>query len=161
MKKVYFLLSFLCLVFVMCSCSNGLQDTEIPTTSNPPVSINTSTPPVSDTTYIPPDITPPSPSYLPTDINVEYILISPKEKTIDAYEIADFSATAHLSSGEELDITPQTDFSIEDGAGGMWFYNSYVSENPGTWKVTALFQHPSDGYASWTDSATITVLPDD
>jgi hypothetical protein len=154
LRKGYLLLIFICLGFLICSCGNEPQDTTdtFTTTSSPTVS-------ETYTSSVPPEITPPSVSYLPTGMDVEYIFIFPEDASIEAFEIADFSATAHLSSGTEVDITPQTDFSIEEGAGGLWFYNSYVSENAGNWKVTGFFQHPSDGFASWTDSTTLTVTP--
>jgi len=65
------------------------------------------------------------------------ILISADDASIKAGDMATFTAmSADMWDNEIDDVTTDTTFSIDGGAGGIWSNNVYDSENPGTWTVT-------------------------
>ncbi|MEF8875019.1 MAG: hypothetical protein V5A88_10210, partial [Candidatus Thermoplasmatota archaeon] len=90
--------------------------------------------------------------------NVERIEIFPREATILAGETQEYNATAYDSEGNEFDVTADTNWSIEDGAGGEWDGNVYTSEFAGTWIVIGTY---TDGGEELTDNATLIVEPAD
>ncbi len=78
------------------------------------------------------------------------ITISPKEATIVAGESQAYTATATDEFGNVVDVTADTSFTIEAGAGGEWVDNAYTSEFYGVWTVTGIYQ-------GLTDTATLSV----
>jgi len=54
------------------------------------------------------------------------------------------------------DVSFQTEWSIEKGAGGNWNGSEYGSENHGTWNITAVY---NEGNKDLTYEYTLTVLP--
>ncbi|MBS3817206.1 MAG: hypothetical protein KGY76_06555, partial [Candidatus Thermoplasmatota archaeon] len=64
--------------------------------------------------------------------------IYPQEVTIAAGDSQDFDSQAFDPYDNEIgEVTEQTSWSIDDDAGGHWDNNTYVSENPGEWNITA------------------------
>ncbi|MFO7990989.1 MAG: PQQ-binding-like beta-propeller repeat protein [Thermoplasmata archaeon] len=85
--------------------------------------------------------------------DVVYIEISPTNSTIYADQPQTYNATAYDQNDTEVgDVTAETNWSIDAGAGGNWTDNVYISENAGTWNVTG-------EYMGMTDQATLTVNP--
>ncbi len=86
---------------------------------------------------------------------VSYMIIEPQEASIDVGASQSYTATAYDEDDNEIgDVTNDTTWSIDSGAGGYWTYNEYNSENPGTWTVTGTY----DGFS---DQAVLTVLEDE
>ncbi len=86
---------------------------------------------------------------------VSYMIIEPQEASIDVGASQSYTATAYDEDDNEIgDVTDDTTWSINSGAGGYWTYNEYTSENAGTWTVTGTY----DGFS---DQATLTVLEDE
>ncbi|MBM4445430.1 MAG: hypothetical protein FJ020_09065, partial [Chloroflexi bacterium] len=80
-----------------------------------------------------------------------HIVISPDSAVITAGGIQSYTAQAFDQFNNSLgDVTPQTGFIIQTGAGGSWTSNVYSSQYVGTWTVTG-------GYLGLTDTATLTV----
>ncbi|MEF8875026.1 MAG: hypothetical protein V5A88_10245, partial [Candidatus Thermoplasmatota archaeon] len=69
-----------------------------------------------------------------------------------------FYATSYDECGYELgDVTGDTNWSIEEGAGGEWDNNNvYISEVTGTWNVTANYTYDGEELRAET---TLTVVP--
>ncbi|MBS3816544.1 MAG: hypothetical protein KGY76_03155 [Candidatus Thermoplasmatota archaeon] len=83
----------------------------------------------------------------------DHINISPENKTINAGDQQSYLADAYDSYGNHIEeVTAQTNWSIENGAGGYWSDNIYFSENTGTWTVTG-------EYNSLSNTTTLTVVP--
>ncbi|MBS3817795.1 MAG: hypothetical protein KGY76_09570, partial [Candidatus Thermoplasmatota archaeon] len=81
----------------------------------------------------------------------DHIEISPQESTIDADESEKFFATAYDEYGNEINVTDQTDWSIEeDDHGGSWDGNLYEAGDSGNWTVIG-------DYEGMMDEATLTV----
>jgi len=69
------------------------------------------------------------------------ITISPQDVNIDAGNSQSYSCEAFDKKGNSLgDITTLATFTISQSAGGNWQGNVYISENPGSWVVTAQFK---------------------
>ena len=84
------------------------------------------------------------------------IVISPDEATNLAGDWQAYTAEATDAYGNSFSVTSDTDFSVEDGAGGYWSEkanNLYYSEFVGTWVVTGTY----DGFS---DTAILTVEPE-
>lgn len=90
-----------------------------------------------------------------TDIDpVAYILISPDSTTINTGDAQEFFAMAYDENDVQLrDVTDETDWSIEAGAGGGWDDNIYTSQNTGEWTVTGI-------YGEFTNTAVLVVIED-
>ncbi len=88
--------------------------------------------------------------------DVDYIEISPQDSTIYAGDSETYTAVAYDEYGNEIgDMTADTDWEIDAGAGGSWDDNNvYTSENAGTWTVTGT-------YEGETDEATLVVEDDE
>ena len=72
------------------------------------------------------------------------IEITPAEETILAGEELFYTAMASDAVGNTWDVTGETLFSIDAGAGGSWLDSSYYSENPGDWTVTGDYNYLID-----------------
>jgi len=86
--------------------------------------------------------------------DVSYIEISPQEAQIIAGETQSYQATAYDKYDNEIgDVTEETTWSIEEGAGGSWDQNTgtYTSKNDGTWTVIGK-------YEGLEDTAILTVV---
>jgi len=68
-----------------------------------------------------------------TAISIE---VTPDPETVTAGESVTYQATAEDAYGNTWDVTAETDFGIEAGAGGAWVDNVYTSELAGDWTVT-------------------------
>jgi len=122
----------------------------------------TTIPPTTSTSQAPSTVPPPTTTelpYIPPDINVNYIVISPEAAVISSGESQEFTAKVFLLDGSELNITPYVEYSVDADAGGSWRFNVYTSQNPGTWTVTGIYLHPSAGCVFYSDTADITILP--
>ena len=85
--------------------------------------------------------------------SLDHIVVSPDTATITAGNTQAYSAEAFDQYDNNLgDVTDDTTFEIEAGAGGSWAANIYTSENAGTWTVTGT-------YGGKSDTATLTVSP--
>lgn len=72
--------------------------------------------------------------------DVASIDISPNDSTIIEGESETYTAMAYDGFGNEIgDVTGDTVWSVETGAGGSWDENTYTSENPGTWTITGTY----------------------
>ena len=89
--------------------------------------------------------------YLATAGEPVSIEVTPDGETVLPGEIVSFEATAMDAQGITWDVTGETNWSTEAGAGGSWAANEYTSENPGTWQVTG-------AYDGLDDSVTLNVL---
>jgi len=88
----------------------------------------------------------------PTD--ADYIEISPQDSQIKAGETQTYEATAYDQYDNVIsEVTQETNWSIEEGAGGSWdqITGTYESENDGTWTVMG-------EYEGLEDTATLTVV---
>ena len=129
-----------------------ITSTTTVTVTQPPLTVTTTTTQTTSNTT-----TTNTATYIPLDFDPSYIIISPDTASITAGNSQIYTAMGYDSEGNIVDITSETSFSIEKGAGGSWAFNNYTSENSGSWKVTGLYQDPLDGYESWTDSAILVV----
>ncbi len=85
--------------------------------------------------------------------NVSYMAISPQVFVINAGQTRAFTADTYDQFGNMInDVTGDTNWSIEGGAGGSWLNNAYNSEFSGTWTVSGM-------HNDLTDNATLTVNP--
>jgi len=85
--------------------------------------------------------------------SLDHIVVSPDTATITTGNTQAYSAEAFDQYDNNLgDVTDDTTFEIEAGAGGSWAANIYTSENAGTWTVTGT-------YGGKSDTATLTVSP--
>ncbi|MFP4000885.1 MAG: InlB B-repeat-containing protein [Thermoplasmata archaeon] len=85
--------------------------------------------------------------------SADRIEISPEEDTAAAGTTITYTATAYDAYENEIgDVSGDTTWSIEDGAGGSWTGSEYTSEVSGDWTVTG-------GYDGLTDTALLTVEP--
>ena len=98
-----------------------------------------------------------NPHSIPLHFKPVYIEILPDISKIIVGGNQLYTTLAYDVNGESIDITSETDFSIEDGANGSWVFNNYISENIGTWRVSGLYIDPYDGCEWWSDSATLIV----
>jgi hypothetical protein len=78
--------------------------------------------------------------------------VTPDVATVTAGESVTYQATAEDAQGNRWDVTAETAFSIDAGAGGSWAANVYTSEQAGVWTV-------SGEYGALTDTATLHVEP--
>jgi formylglycine-generating enzyme required for sulfatase activity len=76
--------------------------------------------------------------------------VTPDVETVTAGESATYQVTAEDDQGNRWDVTAETAFSIDAGAGGTWADNVYSSENVGVWTV-------SGEYGVLSDTASLTV----
>ncbi len=80
--------------------------------------------------------------------HVSYIVVTPTDSTVTAGETQEFFATAYDDLGVEIcDVTVDTAWGIDAGAGGSWLANTYTTELTGLWTVTGTFAG-MDGTAS-------------
>lgn len=151
------------LVLAGVSCDNPDQEPSatLPVATST-AGITSSVPPPASTSQAPYTTPPPTTTelpYIPPDINVNYIVISPDAAVVASGESQEYTAKVFLLDGSELNITPYVEYSIDAGAGGSWRFNSYTSQNAGTWTVTGIYLHPSAGCVFFSDAAEITVEP--
>jgi len=78
--------------------------------------------------------------------------IEPKENTITAGEMKEYTAMAVDEFGNEFEVTEETTWEIEDDAGGQWDDNVYTSEYSGDWTIEG-------GYGGHTDTVDLKVEP--
>jgi hypothetical protein len=78
------------------------------------------------------------------------ITIAPDLATIMIGQSITYTATAEDAQGHTWDVTAETDFTVETGAGGTWVDNVYTSGEVGNWIVTG-------EYEGLTDDAALTV----
>ena len=97
-------------------------------------------------------------TYVPPGFDPVYVVISPEIITIKSGNSQEYTVIAYNSDGFSMDVTLQSEFSIENNAGGSWIYNTYISENTGTWKVTGKYIHQVHGEEWWSDSSTLIVV---
>lgn len=81
------------------------------------------------------------------------IAISPSVARISVGESQTYTVEATDGDGNTFDVTAETIFTIEAGAGGCWVDNTYTSEFIGKWQV-------SGTHKGLTDTATLTVTLD-
>jgi hypothetical protein len=72
--------------------------------------------------------------FIPTDLAIE-----PTGAIVRPGQVVTFRAIATDDRGNWCDVTSQTEFSIDAGAGGFWVGNLYTSEVIGTWAVTGQY----------------------
>ncbi len=88
--------------------------------------------------------------------NPSQIEIEPKQETIALGETITYYAFTYDEFGNRVEnVTSDTDWSIEEGAGGNWTGNEYKSKNAGDWNVTGSYS--MDG-TTLTANASLTVL---
>jgi uncharacterized repeat protein (TIGR01451 family) len=83
-------------------------------------------------------------STTPSSPTLERIGLFPQQYTVLAGERVTYTVLATNSLGYQWDATPEAIFESEVGAGGVWTANTYTSQAPGIWTVTATLQHLSD-----------------
>jgi len=151
------------LILAGATCDNpGMESSATLSLTTSNTGITSSVPPPASTTQVPNTPIPPATTelpYIPPDINVNYIVISPDAAVVASGESQEYTAKVFLLDGSELNITPYVEYSIDAGAGGSWRFNSYTSQNAGTWTVTGIYLHPSAGCVFFSDAAEITVEP--
>ncbi len=86
----------------------------------------------------------------------EKLEIYPKTSTIDAGEKQEFVATAYDKEGNEFNVTEESEWSIEEGAGGSWEYNVYTGEIAGEWTITGTYTYEGK---EMLDTAELIVTP--
>ncbi|MBN1370036.1 MAG: hypothetical protein JW954_07380 [Dehalococcoidaceae bacterium] len=163
MKRLLIIVMVFGVVSAGISCGETGQEpsSTLPIT-NSTAGASTAIPPTTSTSQAPSTVPPATTTelpYIPPDINVNYIVIFPDAAVISSGESQEFTAKVFLLDGSELNITPYVEYSIDADAGGSWRFNTYTSENPGTWTVTGIYLHPSAGCIFFSDTAEITILP--
>jgi len=76
--------------------------------------------------------------------------ISPEMAEVTSGDKQTYKASAEDEFGNVFDVTDETVFKIESGAGGVWDDNVYTSDSAGDWTVTGT-------YSGFEDSATLEV----
>ncbi|MFO8109233.1 MAG: hypothetical protein R6U17_01725 [Thermoplasmata archaeon] len=79
------------------------------------------------------------------------VAVTPEEATIQIHENVSYHAMILDQYDNEFDVTYETNWSIEEGAGGEWDDNVYHPNSSGTWEVTG-------EYMGMTDTVNLTVL---
>ena len=79
--------------------------------------------------------------------------ITPAEETIMAGEELFYTAMASDDVGNTWDVTGETLFSIEAGAGGSWLDSTFYSETLGDWTVTGEYNYLIDTALLHVESA--------
>jgi plastocyanin len=83
----------------------------------------------------------------------DHIVVSPDNASVTSGDNVTYTAEAFDPAHNSLgDVTTNTTFTIETGAGGFWSQSVYISELSGNWTVTG-------NYSGMTDNATLTVNP--
>ncbi|MFW6064791.1 MAG: hypothetical protein ACOC8Y_04365 [Candidatus Natronoplasma sp.] len=84
--------------------------------------------------------------------------IVPEEKVIDAGESHNYTAYAEDDYGNEINVTEETTWSIDEDAGGEWNQTTgvYISEFAGTWNITGEYENNTQ---ILLDTANLTVEP--
>lgn len=80
-----------------------------------------------------------------SDVTVTYgtaasLTVTCSPQTITAGGTTTCTATVSDSYNNSWDVTTETNFSAQDGAGGSWSGNVYTSQNSGTWTVTGIYE---------------------
>ena len=89
----------------------------------------------------------------------DYIEIFPKNAAVEAGEAIEYSAIAYDRFGNRVEnVTEETDWVIDEEAGGEWDDNEYRSEVAGEWTVQGIFVYEDE---EMTDEASLTVEPGD
>ena len=91
------------------------------------------------------------------------IVLSPADETVTAGDGVTYQATAEDTYGNTWDVTAETAFSIEAGAGGSWVGSVYTSESVGDWTVTGEYDSLTDTttlHVEHAGAASIAVTPD-
>lgn len=65
--------------------------------------------------------------------------VTPATVTIIAGQSVSYTAIVHDADGGSWDVTDETEFSIDPGAGGNWNASVYTAEITGTWTVTGTY----------------------
>lgn len=90
-------------------------------------------------------------TFLVETAGLDQIGVYPESTTLKAGETVTFNAFAYDRFDNEIgDVTEETDWSIEDEAGGNWKRNEYRSESAGTWNVTGTYDEGVKEHASLT-----------
>ena len=88
---------------------------------------------------------------------IDHIRVFPSEATVEAGDDIDYSAISYDEYGNRIEnVTDDTDWSIDEEAGGDWDDNEYTSEYAGEWTVTGEYRPP--GPTTFTDEALLTVI---
>ncbi len=86
---------------------------------------------------------------------IDHIIISPKIAYINVGSIQAYTAEAFDQYGTSMaNVTANTTFSIQSGAGGNWSTNIYTSEKVGDWTVTGTYNGKSDNATLIVSSPT-------
>lgn len=89
--------------------------------------------------------------------NLDHIGIEPGGETTIAGESLEFSSFGYDADGDEMAVlTEDTEWSIEDSAGGEWTGSEYTAENAGEWSVHAEYMRDGEEF---TDEFSLTVEP--
>ena len=83
------------------------------------------------------------------------LAVSPQEARIVAGESQPYTAEATDGYGERFDVTDETAFAIESGAGGVWVSNTYTSQNEGEWIVTGTYEGITDTAILVVESSSV------
>jgi hypothetical protein len=67
---------------------------------------------------------------------LDYVNLMPVAAIRMAGQSIPFTLTAYDAHGNSWDVTVSADYSIEQGAGGIWIDNVYTAQVTGTWAVT-------------------------
>jgi len=90
--------------------------------------------------------------------HLDHIGIEPKEDAVISGDSLSYSATAYDEFKNKIeDVTKETDWSIEQEAGGTWDENVYTSENTGEWEVTGDYTYEG---TTFTDQTSLIVEDD-
>jgi len=86
------------------------------------------------------------------------IRIEPEEATVDAGDSQAYTAIAEDQYGNEFDVTDETEWSIDEDAGGQWNQTTgvYTSEIAGTWNITGEYENNTH---ILSDTVNLTVEP--
>ncbi len=86
----------------------------------------------------------------------DHLEITPQESTITTENTQEYNATLYDEEGNEIrEVTHQTVWSIDEGAGGNWADNIYTSESQGKWNITGTYSRDGEVFV---DNATLIVL---
>ncbi|MEF8873547.1 MAG: sialidase family protein, partial [Candidatus Thermoplasmatota archaeon] len=100
----------------------------------------------------------------PTSVVVEpadpyYLDIEPGEEIVSAGGTVTYNAVSCDEFGNEIEeVTEETNWSIDEEAGGVWEENAYHSENAGEWTVTGT--HTLNGEEITGEAALQVLSPD-
>ncbi len=89
--------------------------------------------------------------------SLDHMEVQPSDETVTAGGEVTYTAVGYDENNKEIaDLTEDTGWSIDEGAGGSWDGSRYTGEDAGEWTVTAIYNREGNEF---TDQVSLTVEP--